>query len=112
MLLRWRRHRYVLASDVEKMYRQILIHELDRDLQRIVWRSHPRHEMQEYQLNTVTYGLACAPFLAIRTLRQLADDEGERFPRRARALRDDVYMDDILTGADTGSHVRPPAAVK
>lgn len=30
VLLRWRRHRIVLAADVEKMYRQILV--LDREL--------------------------------------------------------------------------------
>ncbi|XP_029178509.1 uncharacterized protein LOC114946226 [Nylanderia fulva] len=36
ILLRWRRHAYVLASDVEKMYRQILVHPDDRDLQRIL----------------------------------------------------------------------------
>jgi len=33
VLLRWRWHRYVA---VEKMYRQILVHD-DRDLQRIMW---------------------------------------------------------------------------
>jgi hypothetical protein len=32
-MLRWRLHRYVLATDVEKMYRQILVHLADRDLQ-------------------------------------------------------------------------------
>lgn len=99
VLLRWRRHRYVLATDVEKMYRQILVHPDDRDFQRILWR-HESSDLKEYQLNTVTYGLACAPFLAMRTLRQLADDEEETFLVRAAALRRDVYMDDVLTGAD------------
>lgn len=33
ILLRWRWHRFVLAADIEKMYRQILVHEEDRDLQ-------------------------------------------------------------------------------
>lgn len=69
ILLRWRRHRYVLATDVEKMYRQIEVQPQDRDLQRILWREDPSLELTEYQLNMVTYGLACAPFLAIRTLR-------------------------------------------
>lgn len=101
ILLWWRRHRYVLATDVEKMYRQILVHPDDRDLQRVLWRYDETNEIQEYQLNTVTYGLACAPFLAMRTLRQLADDEEERYPRGAAVTRHDVYMDDVLIGADT-----------
>ncbi|XP_067205381.1 uncharacterized protein [Linepithema humile] len=101
VLLKWRLHRYVLASDVEKMYRQILVHPEDQDLQRVLWRYHPLDEVTEYRLNTVTYGLACAPFLAMRTLRQLADDEAENYPLGARALRGEVYMDDVLTGAST-----------
>lgn len=57
--------------------------------------------MQEFQLNTVTYGLACAPFLAIRTLQQLGHDEAQRYPKGSTALLEDVYVDDVLTGADT-----------
>lgn len=106
ILLRWRRHRFVLAANVEKMYPQILVHEEDRDLQRIVWRHQEKDEVTDYRLNTVTYGLACAPFLAMRTLRQLADDEGERHPRGAETLRHDVYMDDVLTGAATLGEAR------
>ena len=49
-------------------------------------------------MNTVTYGLSCAPFLA--TLRQLADDENARFPRGFAVLRHDCYVD-IVTGAYT-----------
>lgn len=69
VLLRWRKHRYVLATDIEKMYRQIEVHFQDRDLQCILWRENTSQEMKEFQLNTITYGLACASFLAIRTLR-------------------------------------------
>ncbi|XP_029676806.1 uncharacterized protein LOC115243750 [Formica exsecta] len=54
VLLRWRRHRYVMATDVEKMYRQILVHPDDRDLQRIIWRCDRQADFQEYRLNTVT----------------------------------------------------------
>lgn len=100
-LLRWRRHQFAMASDIEKMYRQVLVHPLDRDLQRIVWRYDKDDDLIEYTLNTVTYGLSCAPFLAIRALKQLAIDEGERFPKGAKALQTDVYVDDILTGASS-----------
>ena len=56
-----------------------------------------------YQLLTVTYGMACAPYLAIRTLRQLAADEGSRFPGAQKAIYNDTYVDDIVTGADDTS---------
>ncbi|XP_025264356.1 uncharacterized protein LOC112637891 [Camponotus floridanus] len=101
VILRWRRHRFGLATDVEKMFRQILVHPDDRDLQRILWRDSPQDSPAEYQLSTVTYGLACAPFLAMRALRQLAEDEGKQYPLGAVVLLRDVYMDDILIGAAT-----------
>ena len=66
ILLRWRTHAFVFAADIEKMYRQILIHPDDRDYQRILWSY--QGKPQEYQLCTVTYGLASAPFLALRVL--------------------------------------------
>jgi hypothetical protein len=56
--------------------------------------------MQHYQLTTVTYGMACAPYLAIRVLQQLAEDEKTNFPLGAQALLNDFYMDDVLSGAD------------
>ncbi|KAL6419021.1 hypothetical protein ACFW04_011618 [Cataglyphis niger] len=101
ILLRWRVHRFVLASDIEKMYRQILVDPEDRSLQRILWRHDDQTTPRTYELNTVTYGLACAPFLAVRSLRQLADDQEARFPHGSAVLRRDVYVDDILTGAPT-----------
>lgn len=82
------------------------MHPDDRDLQRIVWRKNPSHPLQEYRLNTVTYGLACAPYLAVRTLRQLAADEATKFPLGAKALLKDVYVDDVLTGADSVEKAR------
>ncbi|XP_046619726.1 uncharacterized protein LOC124304951 [Neodiprion virginianus] len=100
VLLRWRTHRFVIAADIEKMYRQILVHPDDRDLQRILWKTEEDQDPREYRLNTVTYGLACAPFLAIRTIRQLAHDEQANFPLGASILQRDIYVDDILTGAD------------
>ncbi|XP_011154597.2 uncharacterized protein LOC105192274 [Harpegnathos saltator] len=76
---------------------RILLHSDDRGLQRILWCADG--EVKAYRLHSVTYGLASAPFLAIRKLQQLATDEETRFPLGARVLREDVYMDNILTGA-------------
>ncbi|XP_055921716.1 uncharacterized protein LOC129952857 [Eupeodes corollae] len=50
---------------------------------------------------TVTYGTACAPFLAVRTLYQLAIDSAETHPRASEVLLNDFYVDDVMTGADS-----------
>ncbi|UYV84326.1 hypothetical protein LAZ67_X001851 [Cordylochernes scorpioides] len=73
LLLRFRTFFVALSADIEKMYRQILIHPDD----------------------------TCAPYLAIRTLHQLADDEAMNYPVASEIVKRDFYVDDLLTGADT-----------
>ncbi|XP_076660487.1 uncharacterized protein LOC143363840 [Halictus rubicundus] len=101
LLIKFRTYTYVITADIEKMYRQIEVSSDHRIYQKILWRETPDNPIETYALNTVTYGTSAAPFLAIRTLFQLAADEGENLPRAARVLREDFYVDDMLTGADT-----------
>ncbi|XP_047998344.1 uncharacterized protein LOC125235800 [Leguminivora glycinivorella] len=101
IICRFRLHRYVFTTDIRMMFRQILIAEEDRRFQLIFWRESPDLPLRVYRLNTVTYGMKSSPYLAIRTLRQLADDEEMQFPAAAQLLRSSVYMDDILGGADS-----------
>nr|XP_031848962.1 uncharacterized protein LOC116434545 [Nomia melanderi] len=100
ILLRFRIHRYVITEDIEKMYRQFLVREDDRRYQRVLWRD-ASGEIKTFELQTVTFGLSAAPYLAIRCLTQLAQDEGHRFPQAAKILQRDFYVDDALTGAST-----------
>jgi hypothetical protein len=83
------------------MYRQIIIHPQDQDVQRILLRSSPEKPIQEFNLTTVTYGTALAPFLETRCLKKLADDNQELHPRAAQVLRNDFYVDDLLSGTST-----------
>ncbi|XP_046142527.1 uncharacterized protein LOC123987999 [Osmia bicornis bicornis] len=100
ILLNWRRYRFVFTADVVKMFRQICVARVDQDLQRIVWAPSSSETPVEYRLTTVTYGTACAPYLAIRTLLQLAEDEKSRFPLGAQCLIYNTYVDDTFSGAD------------
>lgn len=98
ILTRWRCYKYVFCTDVEKMYRQIWVHPDDTKFQRILWRN--EHGVADiFELLTVTFGLACAPWLAIRTLNQLQEDEGKNYPNAAHVIRDNVYVDDVMTGS-------------
>jgi hypothetical protein len=100
-VLRFRIHQICFTADIAKMYRQILIHPQDRDLQRILWRHSPEEPIQEYQLNTVTYGTSAAPFLATRCLKTLVEDNTDNHPKAAQVLRNDFYVDDLLSGTST-----------
>ncbi|XP_011685182.1 PREDICTED: uncharacterized protein LOC105448357 [Wasmannia auropunctata] len=100
ILLKWRQHKYVYTADIAKMYRQILVDERDINYQRILWLAEDESRTQEYQLLTVTYGTACAPFLALRVLEQLVLDDGDKYPLAASILRENIYVDDVLFGAE------------
>ncbi|UYV63276.1 hypothetical protein LAZ67_2003632 [Cordylochernes scorpioides] len=98
---RFRTYPVAITADIEKMYRQIRIHPEDADYQRILWRPSPEEPVVDYRLLTVTYGTTSAPFLAMRTLQQLAEDEGHNYPEASRVTLNDFYVDDLLTGAQT-----------
>ncbi|XP_029165389.1 uncharacterized protein LOC114936378 [Nylanderia fulva] len=100
ILLRWRQWRLVYTADIAQMFRQILVHPSDTDFQRILWRSSADSPIERYRLLTVTYGLAPAPYLAMRVLRQLSIDEGALYPAAVSILRESFYVDDALFGAD------------
>lgn len=53
----------------------------------------------------ITYGLVCAPYLALRVL-QLAQNDGHRYPEAANIVLHEMYVDDVLSGADTTSLAR------
>lgn len=69
--------------------------------QRIVYRSDPIESIQDFELNTVTFGVNCDPFLVIRTLMQLADDVQDSHPLAFEILRNNMYVDDALAGSHT-----------
>lgn len=83
------------------MFRQVMIEEEDRQWQLILWRRNEEDPLETFTLNTVTYGTTFAPYLAMRCLKQLAEEDGEKYPLAKRALMSDFYMDDVLTGTDT-----------
>ncbi|GFT02964.1 reverse transcriptase domain-containing protein [Trichonephila clavipes] len=79
------------------MFRQILIDPAQYDFLRIMGKTGAYEEPVINRLKTVTYGTASAPFLAIRTLKQLAMDEASRFPLASKVALQDVYMDDVVS---------------
>nr|XP_034835559.1 uncharacterized protein LOC117992019 [Maniola hyperantus] len=115
VICRFRLHKIAFSTDIRMMYRMIEIQREDQRYQLIFWRESPKLPLQLFALTTVTYGMKCSPYLAIRTLRQLAEDES-RTPKgesdqgemdssglaeAAHVLQTSVYMDDILSGAPT-----------
>ncbi|XP_075167658.1 uncharacterized protein LOC142239771 [Haematobia irritans] len=98
LILRWRLYKFVFNCDITQMYRQIRVDPAHTPLQRILYRDSPDGTIRDYELQTVTFGVNCVPYLAIRTLLQLADDTEDRCPLAAHILRKSMYVDDVLSG--------------
>ena len=47
-----------------------------------------------------TYGTASASFLATRCLAQIAYENKSDYPTASRAIANDFYVDDLITGSD------------
>lgn len=100
IIMRWRKHAVAFTADIEKMYRQIQVDDRDCNLQRILWRDSSNEKMRHFRLTTVTYGTSSAPYLAVKSLRQLAEDEQEKYPIGSKIALNDFYVDDVLSGGD------------
>lgn len=101
ILTHFRRHQVVFVADIRMMFRQSVVHRDDRRYQLILWRENPSDPIRVFELNTTTYGLRSSPYIAIRTLLELAERERLNYSRAADVLETSVYMDDICTGAST-----------
>lgn len=100
-IMHFRGPKFVWTADIKKMFNQIKINEEQWDCQRIFWRENSDEPLKEYWLTVVTFGLMSSAFLAVRCLIQAAREAAEQFPRAAKAIERDFYMDDGATGDDT-----------
>lgn len=100
ILLRFRKNRFVVNADIERMYRMIYINPNQQKLQCILWREHPTDPLRAYALTTLSFGLKCAPYIATRCLLQLANENKNRFSDASDAIVHNFYMDDLLYGGD------------
>jgi hypothetical protein len=80
------------------MYRTVLGLLEHRKYQCILWRFNESDDLHVYQLNTVTYGLRSSPFLATRTLMQIANDSEKYHSLASQVIHDDFYIDGVQSG--------------
>ncbi|XP_072401168.1 uncharacterized protein [Diabrotica undecimpunctata] len=88
------------------MYRQVLVADDQKSLQCILWRNNPEEPIEIFQLQTVTYGMKCSSYLAIKCLMTLAEEQEAKNPNIASIIKSDFYVDDLLTGFDSKQKAR------
>lgn len=100
IIMNWRFHRVAFTADVQKMYLQVKVDPRDIEFQRIVWRDDPSEPIRDYALNRLTFGTSCAPYIAIKAIKQLAETEKDHYPEAANIISNDAYVDDVISGGD------------
>ncbi len=73
VIMQTRGYQYIFGADISKMFRQILLLPEDQNRIRILWRKERSQPVREFKLNTVTYGMDCAPWQSLRVIRQIAE---------------------------------------
>ncbi|KAL0829306.1 hypothetical protein ABMA28_004108 [Loxostege sticticalis] len=101
VLLSFRLEKYYFICDIRMMFRCIELDPLQRPLQNILWRDSPDQDILCIQLNTVTYGLKPSSYLATRCLIELADRYQDQFPLASQILKNNTYVDDVLSNSDS-----------
>ena len=101
LLLNLRIYPIALSADIEKMYFQIKLKNEHHPFQRILFRFNSDDKMSTFQFNRVSFGISSSPYLAMRVIKQLAEDERAHYPAAAYAAERHLYMDDYISSVES-----------
>ena len=83
------------------MYQSIKAGIVEQHCRRVIWRGcDTNKEFETYVLSTVTYGDVCAGYITTSALRLTAEMFKSVNEDAASKLINDIYVDDVTTGAD------------
>ena len=57
-----------------------------------------------FKMTRLTFGINSSPFLAIAIAQSHAQESKENFPEASEAVENDMYVADVLTGAENESN--------
>ena len=107
ILLRFRLNKMAVVADIEKAFLQIGLSEEAKDVTRFFWLKDKtnltvENNVQVYRFNRVPFGIICSPFLLAATL----DHHLKGYDNSvATRIRENIYVDNVITGHDTSEEV-------
>ena len=101
ILLRFRIHAFALSTDIGKAFLHVKLHPSNRNFTRFLWPANletPNLEMCTYLFAVVPFGLSSSPFMlgAVLNLHLSKFDTPV-----ALDMRENVYVDNVLSGCNT-----------
>ena len=101
VLVRHRSFPVALCGDIEKAFLQIRIKLQERDALRFHWRCDEHSETLVYRFTRALFGLTSSPFLLGGVIEQHLETWESRMPEIVCELKRCIYVDDLLSGAQT-----------
>ena len=100
VMLRFRAYLIAIHFDLCKAYNTLRTGLAERHIRRFVWRFSPQDDWQDFALDRVHFGDLCAA-TQLEVGKDLVADEGFAIdPEASQKIKDDLYVDDGLTGGD------------
>ena len=90
--------------DISKMFLQVL--HKDKDALRFLRQFDPASHATIMRMNSVSFGVVCSPFQAIWVVLETAKMFSKSYPEAAKQILQNIYMDDLLTGAASQSEAK------
>ena len=101
ILLRFRTPAIGISTDIEKAFLHVGLHEADRDFTRFLWLSdptNPESPFETFRFKVIPFGLSSSPFILNATLLHHLNLYDTAV---AKDVRDNLYVDNVVTGCDT-----------
>ncbi|XP_036347027.1 uncharacterized protein LOC118756368, partial [Rhagoletis pomonella] len=94
---RFRQGIVAVAGDIQEMFSQVRIRDVDQDAQRFLWRDGKLKEpIRTYKMTTMIFGAICSPCCAEHVKNTNAAKFQSTMPRGARAVIESTYVDDLV----------------
>lgn len=101
LLMGWRKFKFAVSADIEKMYRMMYISRKHVNFQSILWHRPGTPGVAVYRLLTVTFGTSSAPFQATRGVHEVGDRVRAMDGELAEIIQRCFYVDDCLKSFPT-----------
>lgn len=103
VLIRFRQHHVALMCDIEKMFHQFHVSEIDRDYLRFLWWKNGNTDTpaQEFRMKVHLFGAVSSPACANYGLKQLAKEHSHTHPAGSQFIARDFYVDDGVTSVES-----------
>ena len=104
LLMRFRLNSIAVVADIENAFVQFGLQPDQRDVTRFIWLKNytqaqvDSDNIQEYRFCRVPFGVIPSSFLLGATINNYLDLYGNEL---AKKLKDDIYVDNLITGANT-----------